>query len=128
MVRPLLGCGSHAEEVIFRVACQRVNAGQHGAARGEGSGFVEDNCVKVGEALERFSTLEEDAKLRAAAYGDGERCRYGQPHGARAGDDKDCDCAGDGKRQRMGGYKPDGKRENRQAENDGHEDGTGTVR
>ena len=100
VVGALFGCGGDAEEIVFRVTGEGMDGGEDGAADGEGAGFVEDDGVEVGEALERFPALEEDAELRAAADGDGERGGNGEAHGAGTGDDEDGDgvCEGEGKR------------------------------
>ncbi len=71
-------------------------------AYGEGAGFVEDDDVEMGETLERFAAFEEDAELRAAANGYGERGRNGQAHGAGASDDEHGDGIGEGELEANG--------------------------
>ena len=94
----LFGCGGDAKEIVFRVAGEGMDGGEDGAADGEGAGFVEDDGVEVCEALERFPALEEDAKLRTAAHGHGERGRNSETHSAGTGDDEHGDgvCQGEG--------------------------------
>ena len=86
MVRSLLGSGGHAQQIVLRVAGERVNAIQHRSAHGEGSGLVENDCIQMGQAFQSFSAFEENPELRAAAHCNCERGGYGQTHGAGAGD------------------------------------------
>ena len=104
-----------------------------GAAFGEGSGLVEGYRVDCREALEDFATFDEQTRLRSAADGDGDGCRYGQAHRAGARDDEDRD--GDGERageafvMAAGVFcdGPDGEGEGGEYEDGGDEDGAGAV-
>ena len=127
MVGPLLGCRGHAEQIVLIVASEWVNASQHGAAHGEGSGLVEDDCVQVRQPFQRFSTLEEHTELRAATHGHRERRGNGQSHGAGAGNHQHGYRVGQGQRKRVRREEPNGKRDHRQSQHDGNKDGAGAV-
>ena len=100
---------------------------QHRTAHGEGSGLVQNDGVKVAQALKSFSSLEEDSKLRAAAHRNGERGRHGQPHGAGAGYDQHSHRVGQRRLKRVRGSQPDKKRGRGQRQHHGHEDRAGAV-
>ena len=79
MVRSLLGCRSHAQEIVFGMVGKRMNGGQHGPADGERAGLVENDHVEMREALQCFAAFEQHAELRAAAHGNGERGGTARP-------------------------------------------------
>ena len=93
------------------------------------AGLVQQYGVHVGQPLQRFPALEEDAELRAASDGDGERCRYGKSHGTGAGNDQHGHCGGKGKTEvAMIECQPGEEGDQCQRENDGDEDCAGRVR
>jgi len=71
----------------------------------------------MGQAFQGFPAFEEDAKLRAASHSYGKRRGNGQPHGARTGNYQYGDGVCDSQRQRVRGDEPNGKCDNREAEN-----------
>ena len=104
-----------------------MDRGQHRPAHGERAGLVEDDHVEMGQSLQSFAAFEEDAELRAAAHGHGERGGHGQPHGAGTGDDQHGDGVGQSQWKRMRGDEPGHKSDERQAQHNGDKDGTGAV-
>ncbi len=151
MVRSLLGRRGHAQQIVFRIVCfgdrgilwvphpfafflakgwdttKRMNGSQHRPAHGERSGLVQHNGVQMGQAFQRLAAFEQNAKLRAAAHGNGKRGGHGQSHGAGAGDHQYGDGVGQGQGERVRGDKPRHKGQCRQGQNHGHKDGAGAV-
>jgi hypothetical protein len=123
----LFGGSGEAEEVVDEALGKGADSGEYGAADGDGAGFVEDDDVEVGDALEGFSAFEEDADLSAAASGDGEGGGDGESHGAGAGDDKDGDGVGEGERERVSEEKPGCEGDYGEAEDDWDEDCAGAI-
>ncbi len=66
-------------------------------AFGQGAGLVEHHGIDVGQPLQGFAALEEDAELRASSDGDGQRRRHRESHRAWAGNDQHGDGGGEGK-------------------------------
>ena len=128
MVGALFGGGGEAEEIVSAGRpARRMDGCEDGAADGESAGFVEDDGVEVSKAFEGFAAFEEDAELRAAAYGNGECGGNGEAHGAGAGDDEYGDGVGEGERERVRGDEPDDEGERGEGEDDGDKDGAGAV-
>ena len=127
MVRPLLGRRSYSKQVILSVARQRAYTGQDGPSHGQSPGLVQDDGVQMGQAFQGFPAFEEDAKLRAASHSYGKRRGNGQPHGARTGNYQYGDGVCDSQRQRVRGDEPNGKCDNREAENYWNKNGTGAI-
>ena len=84
-----------------------MNGHEDRPSHGESAGFVEDDDVEMGEALEGFAPFEEDAELRATAYGNGKRGRHGEAHGAGAGNYEDGNGDGEGAARPAAGKNPD---------------------
>ena len=127
MVGALLGGGGDAEEIVLLVAGEGMNCGEHGAANGEGAGFVENDDVEMRKTLERFAALEEDAELRAAAYGNGKRGGHGEAHGAGAGDDEHGNGVCEGQLERVRGEEPGDEGDEGEAKDYRDEDGAGAI-
>ena len=127
MVGAILGRCGNAENFVGIVSAERVHRFEDRVAGGEGAGFVEHNDVQVGEALEGFATLEEDAHLRAAADSHGKRGRNRESHGARAGNDQHGNRVGERELQRVACENPDNKCDGGEHEDYGDEDGAGAV-
>jgi hypothetical protein len=96
-------------------------------AFGEGASLVEGEVAGLGEALQGFAILDQDAKLGGSANADRERGGDGETHRAGAGDDQDRDGGGEGAGEGMIDRDPGDEGEHREAQDDGHEDGGGAV-
>ena len=82
-------------------------------AFGERAGFVDEESVGGGEALEGGGVFDEDAGLRAAANGGHKRDGRGEAERTGAGEDEDGDGVEQGgeETRRGGEEKPSGKRD-----------------
>ena len=69
VIRLLLRCSSHAQQIVFRVTCKRMNRSEYRPSHSQGSGLVQNNRIEMRQALKRFSALEEHAELCAASHG-----------------------------------------------------------
>ena len=102
-------------------------AGDDGAAFGESAGLIEDGDIDAGEALHGFAALEEHSKARGPASGHHDRRRDSQAHGTGTCNDQHCDGRLEGKGDFPALQHPGGKREDRERNDDGDEDGADAV-
>ena len=90
-----LGGCRQAEKLVLRYpgCCE---SGEDVAARGEGSGLVEEHRVDVAHPLEGQAVLDEDARPGCDRRRDADDERDGKPEGMRARDHQHGDCADEG--------------------------------
>ncbi len=74
---------------------------EHRPSHGERPRLIQHNHIlrrQPGQTFERLAAFKQHTELRAASHGHSERGGNGQTHGARAGDDENGNCVGEGER------------------------------
>ena len=128
MLGLLLHRSGEMQERLLRPALRRENLRHLRLPAGDRPGLVQHHEIGAAGDLQSLGLANENPDLRALARAHEERGRGGQSQRAGAGDDED----GDRGRDRVGRVVPEqqpyGKRDQRDADHDGDEDGGDAVR